>query len=507
VIEASLVLQSGAPCAGIDDRLYSSFVEHVGRSVYGGIFEPRHPSADPSGFRRDVLELAKELRLGLVRYPGGNFVSSYDWEDGVGPVGDRPRRLDLTWHFVEPNLIGIGEFNEWCLKAGARVMPAINLGTRGMDDARNFIEYCNHPGGSYWSELRRSHGREAPYGFKVWCLGNEMDGKWEIGQKTAREYGVLAHQVSKALKAVDESVETVVCGSSHNRMPSFPDWDAAVLEECYDDVDYLSLHFYLSNAADDLPEFLAQSEGMESFIKTVAHTADYVQVKIRSKKRMKLSFDEWNVWYHSKLSETAPTTWTVAPPRLEDVYTFEDAIAVGSCLITLLKNADRVRIACLAQLVNAIAPIMTSAEGPAWRQTIYYPFMHASRYGRGVVLRSLARSPTYKSKRQGEIAFLHCVATQDRDSGIVTLFCVNRSPDQELLLRCSLGGFGHCSILEHLILADKDIKASNTMEAPERVLPRSIVGEAKLDGEDLTVLLPALSWNVLRVKTSDAHDG
>ncbi len=500
MIEASISFQDDAVHAAVDDRLFSSFIEHVGRAVYGGIYEPSHASADESGFRRDVLELVRELGVSLVRYPGGNFVSAYNWEDGVGPLETRPRRLDLAWRSLEPNRVGIREFNEWCAKAGAQVMPALNLGTRGIDEARSFIEYCNHPGGTHWSDMRCAHGALTPFGFKVWCLGNEMDGKWQIGRKSAMEYGSLAREVAKALKTVDGTIEVVACGSSSSHMPTFPEWDATVLEQCYEDVDYLSLHYYLDNAANDLPEFLAQSQDMAAFIRTVASTADYVKAKMRSRKLMKLSFDEWNVWYHSKSADALVEPWTVGPALLEDVYTLEDALVVGCCLITLLKNADRVRIACLAQLVNAIAPIMTSNAGPAWRQTTYYPFLHASRFGRGNVLKTLVSSPTYRSEKHGDVPFLESVATQDARAGTVSVFCVNRSPHHELLLRGSLSGFKTCTVIEHLVLSDGDTKARNTSAEPQRVAPRR-TDDTTLDDGGFRAILPSLSWNVIRLRT------
>ena len=403
--------------AAVDERLFGSFVEHLGRAIYGGVYEPAHPKADEDGFRTDVLDMVRELRVPIVRYPGGNFVSSFDWEDSVGPVEQRPRRLDLAWRAVEPNAVGLNEFARWAKKAGSQLMIALNLGTRGIDAARNLVEYCNHPGGSRWSDLRRSHGAPDPHGFKVWCLGNEMDGPWQVGYKSADDYGKLAAEVAKSLKLFDPGLELVACGSSNTKMPTFPQWEATVLERCYDSVDYISLHNYFKNLDDDLPTFLAESLDMDRFITTVAGTADFVKAKKRSRKTINLSFDEWNVWFHSRDADERVAPWTVGPRLLEDVYTFEDALVVGCCLITLLRHADRVKMACLAQLVNTIAPIMTENGGPAWRQTIYYPFLHASCFGRGVVLESLVHSPCYDNRTFGSVPYLESVATLDKARG------------------------------------------------------------------------------------------
>jgi len=503
MINARISLDREFVRASVDPRLFGSFIEHLGRAVYGGIYEPAHPSSDEEGFRGDVLALVRELRVPLVRYPGGNYVSAFNWEDSVGPLDRRPRRLDLAWRSTEPNTVGLNEFARWAKKAGAELMIALNLGTRGIDAARNLAEYCNHPGGSYWSDLRRSHGTAAPHGFRLWCLGNEMDGPWQVGYKTAEEYGRLASEVGKALKLFDPSLELVACGSSNSRMPTFPQWEATVLEHCYETVDYLSLHSYFKNSEDDLPTFLAQSLEMEAFIRTIIGTADFVQAKKRSRKRLNLAFDEWNVWFHSAQADRLVGPWTVGPPLLEEEYTFEDALVVGCCLITLLRQAERVRIACLAQLVNTIAPIMTQNGGPAWRQTIYYPFLHASLFGRGEVLETWVRSPGYDNQSFGEVPYLECVATRNREAGELTVFAVNRSRAEELALEGRLAGFGPCLLLEHLVLADEDPKAANTRENPSRVVPRRI-DTARIEGERLQAVLPRLSWNVLRLRAAGA---
>ena len=380
-LSASLTLTRARTIGAVDPRLYGSFIEHLGRAVYGGIYEPGHPSADAYGFRQDVLNLIRELNVSMVRYPGGNFVSGYTWEDGIGPLEKRPRRLELAWKSVEPNLFGTDEFMHWCKLAGLAPMMAVNLGTRGIEAAGALVEYCNHPSGTAWSDLRIANGSKDPHNVKVWCLGNEMDGPWQIGHKTAEEYGRLACETAKVMKWTDPSIELVACGSSGRGMATFPAWESTVLEHTYEHVEYISLHTYYGNRTGDTPTFLARSLDMDRFIETVAATCDHVQAHKRSKKRLYLSFDEWNVWYHSNTADKAMEPWQVAPPLLEDVYNFEDALVVGCMLISLLKHADRVKMACLAQLVNVIAPIMTDNNGPAWCQTIYYPFQQAACFG------------------------------------------------------------------------------------------------------------------------------
>jgi len=503
MISARMFLDREFTKTPIDNRLFGSFIEHLGRAIYGGVYEPGHPSSDAEGFRGDVLELVRELRVPIVRYPGGNYVSAFNWEDSVGPAEKRPRRLDLAWRAVEPNTVGLNEFARWAKKAGTELMIALNLGTRGLDDARNLVEYCNHPGGSAWSDLRRSHGVKDPHGFKVWCLGNEMDGPWEVGYKSADDYGKLAAEVGKSLKLFDPKLELVACGSSNSAMPTYPQWEATVLEHCYDTVDYISVHSYFKNHDNDLPTFLADSLDMDRFITTIAGTADFVKAKKKSRKTINLSFDEWNVWFHSRDADALAAPWTVGPRLLEDVYTFEDALVVGCCLITLLRHADRVKVACLAQLVNTIAPIMTDNGGPAWRQTIFYPFLHASSFGRGEVLETLVRCPSYENKVHGEVPYLESVVTRDREAGTLTVFAVNRSARDELTLEATLGGFEKCELIEHLLLSNPDPKAANTRDAPDRVSPRR-ADSTRVDKSGLRSVLPRLSWNVIRLRCAEA---
>jgi alpha-L-arabinofuranosidase len=493
-MKAKIIVDKEFVIGKIDERIFGSFIEHLGRAVYGGIYEPGHPKADARGLRRDVLDLVRELDVPVVRYPGGNYVSSFRWEDSVGPVESRPRRLDLAWRSTEPNAFGLREFADWAKEAGTEIMYAINLGTRGIDAARNLVEYCNHPGGSYWSDLRREHGSKEGFGIKLWCLGNEMDGPWQVGQKTPDEYGRVAYETAKALKLFDPSLELVACGSSHRGMPAFPQWEATVLEHCYESVDYLSLHSYFNNKADDLPSYLAASVGMDRFIDTVVSTCDFVQAKKRAKKRMNLSFDEWNVWFHSNDADAKNEPWQVGPRLLEDVYTMEDALVVGCLVNVLIRHADRVKIACLAQLVNVIAPIMTDNGGSAWRQTIYWPFLLASKHGRGISMDVRLDCPSYESPEFGTVPCLDASAVLSEDGRSLSIFCVNRSKESaELDLRAA--GIEGLRLLERAELRHDDLKAINDAAHPDRVSPRSVAV-----GSGAPVLAP-LSYNCLRYST------
>ena len=498
--KAKMILDKDYTIGRIDPRMYGSFIEHLGRAVYGGIYEPGHPTADRNGFRQDVIEKVRELGIPVVRYPGGNFVSGFNWEDSIGPRDQRPKRLDLAWGTTETNEVGLHEFAEWAKKANAEVMYAVNLGTRGADAARNVVEYCNHPSGSYWSDLRIRNGAKNPFNIKLWCLGNEMDGPWQMGMKTAYEYGRAANEAAKMMKWVDPSIELVACGSSGHEMPTFGAWAYQVLDECYNNVDYVSLHRYYGNPTGDTPGFLARSMDLNDFIREVVAICDAVAGKKHAKKKLNLSFDEWNVWYHSNQQDqeiVKADKWGRALPLLEDIYNFEDALLAGAILITFLKNADRVKIACLAQLVNVIAPIMTRNGGGVWAQTIFWPMMHASKYGRGTSLRPIIQSPTYDCKDFEKVPLVDAAATMADDGG-VTIFAVNRDMADAVTLTVDLRAFDGLKMDEHIVLHHDDVKAVNTEEKPNEVAPKKVRG-GKLDGGKLTVKLPALSWNVIRL--------
>jgi alpha-N-arabinofuranosidase len=409
----------------VDRRLFGTFVEHMGRGVYTGLFEPDHPTADPYGFRTDVTELVDELAVTLVRYPGGNFVSGYRWEDGVGPVERRPRRLDLAWRGIEPNTVGTDEFLAWTARRGLVPMLAVNLGTRGIQEAADLVEYCNLPGGTYWSDRRREHGVARPHNVPLWCLGNELDGPWQIGHKDARTYGALAAETAKAMKLVDPGIELVVCGSSGRDMPTFGAWETTVLEHTWDHVDYISLHAYFEQFDGDRRSFLASGAAMGEFIDDVAAITDAVGARRRSRKRIRLSFDEWNVWYITQFADTGTLEIAEASPRLEQTYSALDAVVVGDLLITLLNHADRVAIGCLAQLVNVIAPIRTTPGGPAWRQTTFHPLALTFASARGDSLVVDVTGPTVATRRHGEVPVLTAAATRD-ETGTMRVFLVNR---------------------------------------------------------------------------------
>ena len=490
-MKATLTVNKNYTVGAIDPRIYGSFIEHLGRAVYGGIYEPSHESADRDGFRQDVLSLVKRMNVPVVRYPGGNFVSGYRWEDGIGPKEQRPKRMELAWEAIETNEVGIDEFQAWAKKAGAEVMMAVNLGTRGAEDAKNLVEYCNLDTDTHYSRMRKENGFEKPFGIKVWCLGNEMDGNWQIGSKTAEEYGKLARETAKMMKLADPSIELVACGSSNYGMRTFGSWELAVLDEVYDHVDYVSMHQYYGNQKNNYYDFLSRSVHMSEFIRSVAAICDAVKAKKHSRKSLNISFDEWNVWFHSN-GETYEK-WQTGVSRLEDIYTFEDALLVGCMLMTLQNHADRVKMACLAQLVNVIAPIMTQTGGGAWAQTIFYPFAYASQNGRGVAMQTVCNCESYLSSDKFRTPYLEHAVIHNEERREITVFAVNRSLEEDMALDIAFENFERLQAAEHIELYADDLKAVNTAEQ-ETVAPaaREIAPDQK------TVILKKHSWNMIR---------
>jgi alpha-N-arabinofuranosidase len=485
----------------LDRRVFGAFVEHLGRCIYGGIYEPGHATADEHGFRGDVLALAREMGVTIMRWPGGNFVSGYNWRDGVGPKARRPVRLDLAWFSTESNQFGTNEFITWCRKAGVEPMMAINLGTAGAEEARQLVEYCNHPGGTEYSNLRIAHGFPEPHDVRFWCLGNETDGPWQICHKNAQEYGRAAQEAAKVMRWTSSGITLAACGSSYREMPTYGTWEYEVLDHCFESVDFISLHQYFHNRDDDIARFFTHVDKLGDFITEVTAIADAVAARRRSRKRIMLSMDEWNVWYKARTpADLAQPGWPAAPKLLEETYNFEDALVVGGALVTLMNHADRVKAACLAQLVNAIGAIRTETGGPAWRQTIFHPFAQASRLARGNVLRPVVECGTFSAGDYPAAPVLLASVVHDASNDAVTVFALNRSREP-MALSVELRGFGALEIAEGLELHHADLKASNTRDEPNTVWPVPHGGcEASASG--LSARLRPLSWNVFSLRAA-----
>jgi alpha-L-arabinofuranosidase len=485
--------------APLDRNLFGSFLEQLGRAIYEGIYDPASKLSDGNGFRRDVMDQIRGLGVPIVRYPGGNFVSGYNWLDGVGPKQDRPQVLDKAWNTVNSNQFGTNEFMTWCKAVGTLPLMGLNLGTGTPEQAAALVEYCNLDKGTEWSELRRKHGYPEPYNVKHWCLGNEMDGPWQIGHMPAMEYGLKAQDAARQMRAVDPTLQLVACGSSGPNMPTYLEWDREVLEQCYDHVDGLSLHRYLGNApedtAGDSSKYLALNLTMDRQIEETLAVCDMVRGIRRSAKQLWLSFDEWNVWYRTGTGDPSNGHLPQSPHLLEEVYNLEDALLVGGIVNSLLRHADRVKIACLAQLVNVIAPIMTRQDG-LYLQTIYYPYSWGLAYAHGSVLNVLTESPTYQVTGMGQVPYLDVVGTKAKD-GKVSLFVLNRDLAKAHSVEVNWQGEGPGKVLVSLMLTGNDLKAVNSFESPRKVVPQELQKPLTVSGRT-KFEVPAHSYSVVQ---------
>jgi alpha-N-arabinofuranosidase len=493
-------LDSRRTVAPLDRNLFGSFLEHLGRAIYEGIYDPGSKLSDSNGFRKDVMDEVRQMGVPIIRYPGGNFVSGYNWLDGVGPKPDRPRVLDKAWNSLNTNQFGTNEFMAWCKATGSLPLMGLNLGTGTSEEAAALVEYCNVEKGTKWSDLRRKHGFAEPYKVKYWCLGNEMDGPWQIGHMTATEYGLKAQDAARQMHYVDPSLQLVACGSSGPLMPTYLEWDREVLEQCYDYVDGLSLHRYVGNTTEetggDSAKFLAMNLSMEKQIAETLAVCDMVRGHKRSPKKLWLSFDEWNVWYRARSGDAVNGHEQEAPHLLEEVYNLEDALLVGGFINTLIRSADRVKLACLAQLINVIAPIMTNANG-LFRQTIYYPYNWALQFARGSVLDVLVESPTYEVSGMGQVPYLDIAGTLDAQNGRVSLFVLNRDLSKSHTVELNWQDKAPTRVLSSFLLTGDDLKASNSFDTPQRVVPRTL-DKPSITGGRAKFEVPSRSYSVIQ---------
>jgi alpha-N-arabinofuranosidase len=506
-----VIVDSSREIAPIDNHLFGSFLEHLGRAIYEGIYEPGSKFADANGFRTDVIKEVRDLGVPIVRYPGGNFVSGYHWLDGVGPKDKRPTVLDRAWNTLEPNQFGTNEFVTWARLAGTEPLMGLNFGTGSAEDAAALVEYCNVAKGTKWSELRRSHGYEQPHNVKYWCVGNEMDGPWQIGHMPAREYGIKATDAARQMHAIDPTIKLIACGSSGPFMPTYIDWDRTVLEECYDAVDGISLHHYWGNTEEnnhDSQIYLAMNLAMDRQIREIASVCDTVRALKRSGKELFLSFDEWNVWYRARGGDFADGHGTKAPHLLEEPYNLEDALLVGGLANSLIRHADRVKVACLAQLVNVIAPIATNEDG-ILRHSIYYPYAWALKYARGRALSVEPEGPGYEVAALGrpiesiglpipgfgEVAYVDMSVTLDADAKTATVFLLNRDLQKPQDVEIVWRDLTPTAVNAFQTMTGPDLKAGNTFADPHRVMPQTL--ESPKVGSRMTVQLPARSYSVL----------
>ena len=496
-LTAQVVLDNERTIGSISPLLFGGFAEHMGRCVYGGLYDPGSPQADERGFRRDVAAALREMRLSILRYPGGNMLSGYDWRDGVGPKQQRPRRRELAWQSIEANQFGTNEFVDYCRATQIEPMLGVNLGTGTIADAAALVEYCNAPAGTAYADMRVAHGYREPHNVRYWCVGNEMDGPWQIGHLEADAYARKAREAAKMMRWQDPTIKLIACGSSSPTMPTYPDWDRTVLETCWEQVDYLALHDYATNYENDTTSYLAMAAGFEAYLDTISGLLRFVKAKLRSKHDVYLSWDEWNVWYKDRSGHGG---WQEAPSLSEEVYNLEDALVVAQWMSVFLRRCDVLKIACLAQVVNTISPLTTSHDG-LLRHTTYYPFVLFANHAAGNALDPLVTAPQHDTRRFGSMPLLDVSASYDPAQGHGAVFLVNRSQTESLTTDLIWQGAAPGRVPTMYQLAGSDPKAFNTFAQPDVIAPKQLGGAALRAGR-LTVHLPPLSFTVI---TTDGY--
>ena len=513
----------------ISPRLYGAFLEPIGSMVNGTMYNPKHPTADGKGFRHDVINALKSSGLPSVRLPGGNYVSGWDWKDSIGPSEKRKVHLDLAWHQYISNDVGFDEYLQWAELIGFDPMYTINLGTGNINDAVSIIEYANHEGGTYWSDLRKKYGHEKPYAIKTWYLGNEMDGPWQIAswEKNPRGYGILAHEVSKAMKWVDPKIETAACVSSSPFLHTYPQWDLEVLQECYETVDYISMHHYHAAPTGDLGALLGGSAMIEDYIRTEIALCDFVQTKLHTPKQMMISFDE----YASMMQPASPLhygrggrinfssfenfdpnktyvyhdpdNWgkMIRPSSLEIL----DAISSASTILTFLHHADRIKIGCMTGGLEALA---ATDRDHVWKSASYYPLTQLIKYGQGVSMTPSVSCDTYDipgyaisdfnqyDTHEG-VPYIEAAAAYNEADGELNVFVINRNWEEDTSLELDVSGFKGYDFVEQIQLYSDDINAANSYKNPNVIVP-SINSEAKFKDGKVSTVTKKLSWNVFR---------
>lgn len=471
----NLIKISNAKQIGTAEKgIFGSFVEHLGRSVYNGIYQPSHPQSDEMGFRKDVIEVVKDLNVSIIRYPGGNFVSGYNWKEGVGDKSNRKQLVDLAWCEIEPNLVGVDEFLYFSKQIGSEVMMAVNLGTGPIQDVSDIVQYCNLKNEGYWANYRIANGYKEPYNIKVWCLGNEMDGDWQICSKTAIDYAKIAKDAAKIIKWVSPESKVVACGSCSPLSATFPSWDKTVVDYLFDYMDYLSLHAYYTYPTKDhdVKEFLGSAANFDKYIKQVKQLIAKEKKKRKSNKEIYLSVDEWNVWHTFDGSSKRVKDWAYGLPLLENHYDYVDCLVFASLLMTLINNCDQVKFGCLAQLVNVIAPILTDDEKGVLKQTTFYPFSILSKeFSNLKILDCKDNFKKYNTKTYKKVNSVYkCVAFDEvNDEYKIALLNVSdKDMDTEI-------SFEECvEIVRHLEMADFDLHDKNTFEEPDRVTVKEV---------------------------------
>ncbi|HET9371367.1 MAG TPA: alpha-L-arabinofuranosidase C-terminal domain-containing protein, partial [Vicinamibacterales bacterium] len=471
----------------VDPLLFGSFTEHLGRMIYGGIYEEGSPLSDADGFRIDVMQAVKDLGITILRWPGGNFASSYNWFDGIGPKDRRPARLDLAWNDLESNRFGTDEFLRYSERVGAEPYICINLGLGTIDDARFWVEYTNSKQRTHWADERRRNGREAPWSVKYWALGNEIDGPWQMGHKNAEDYAKMALEAGKAMRAVDPTIKLIANGAS-NYGADWVAWNRTVLQVLRNQVDYIALHTYINNSANDFERYLGTAQqNVDRYIATTAAQIKEVQTGANPRP-IYIAYDEWNVWYRTGNAQ-----------KLEEIYTFEDAVAMGGFFNSFFRRADIVKMANIAQLVNVIAPIMANRDG-LFLQPIYFPIVEYGRQRNNVAVDAFVSAPTYKlPNRPVEPMYLDVSSTWNPTTREVFVNVVNRSKDKDLVTAITIQDRTPSGTVRVWQMNHPDLKATHTYGDDKKVRPATSTADVAVTGNTVTYTFPAHSLTILKI--------
>jgi alpha-N-arabinofuranosidase len=493
--QARIKIDTDRRIGEIHPHIFGNFAEHLGRCIYGGIYDEGSPLSDEKGYRKDVMEAVRGLGVTILRWPGGNFASGYNWKDGIGPKDQRPARPDHAWGDIDSNRFGTDEFLQYCERIGAEPYICINAGLGSINEAREWVEYTNESRHTYWADLRRKNGRDKPYNVKYWSLGNEIDGPWQLGHKNAEDYAKFALEAAKAMRRADESIKLIAAGSSNfGPAADWIAWNRTVLERLRGEIDYISLHTYIGNRENNLESFLAASADVDQRIEVTAGLIRAALAGRRVTRPIYIAFDEWNVWYRARGGSEFDTGAT----RLEEKYNFEDALAMGMFFNSFFRHADIVKMANLAQLVNVIAPIFTNKEG-LFLQPIYFPIAEYAKQKGNVALDALVESPQYKAGNRGELGYLDTSVTWSPRDRALYVNVLNRSASQDITARIENIEGRLAPAAEFWQMYHEDLKATHTFGDDRRVRPRTWRETLKLERNGFAWRFPKHSLTIVKL--------
>jgi alpha-L-arabinofuranosidase len=494
--QARIKIDTDRVIGQVHPHVFGNFAEHLGRCIYGGLYEPGSPLSDERGYRKDVMKAMQGMGVTLLRWPGGNFVSGYNWKDGIGPKAQRPVRPEGAWGALEPNTFGTDEFLDYSERAGVEPYICINAGLGTVEDARQWVEYTNESRDTEWARQRRKNGRDKPYGVKYWGLGNEIDGPWQLGHKNAEDYTKFALEAAKAMRRVDPSIMLIASGSSNfGRGADWINWNRVVLDKLRDEIDYISLHTYIGNGANNFENFLAASADIDERIEVVEGQIAAARSGRPNARPIYIAYDEWNVWYRARGNSEHATGST----RLEEIYNYEDALAMGMFFNSFIRHADSVKMANLAQIVNVIAPIFTNKEG-LFLQPIYFPIAEYAKQRDLTAIELWVKSPMYKPAGKRELPYLDTSATWDAKTRTVYLNVLNRSEKLDITARIECAEGKAAPAAEVWEMNHPDLKATHTFGSDTKVRPATRTVTLKMEGAQPVYTFPKHSLTILKIK-------